>query len=90
MHAATQSPNPSSNAHGVACGGLFSVAAAVEFARQRRGDCSTLITYVALRETGMLDDYMEKIAHSGSVPPEHNSKPVIATRASGKFHIENS
>jgi poly(3-hydroxyalkanoate) synthetase len=62
MHAATQSSNPNSNVLGVACGGLFSVAAAVEFARQRRGDCSTLITYVALRETGMLDEYMNQTA----------------------------
>jgi hypothetical protein len=39
---------------------LFSVAAAVEFARQRGGDCATLITYVALKETGMIDEYMKR------------------------------
>ncbi len=39
---------------------LFSVASVLEFARARRGDCQNLIVYAALKETGMLDAYMEK------------------------------
>lgn len=72
----------------LAAAGLFSVAAAVEFARLHRGDCSTLITYVALRETGMLDAYMEKIALSGSVPPSapRRYSATVFTRSLGNSY----
>ena len=34
------------------------VADAIAFANQRGGDCSMLVSYAALKETGMLDAYM--------------------------------
>lgn len=58
---APRQPPPSDNAiPALVIGGLFSVAAAVEFARLRGGDGSNLITYCALKETGMLEDYLKK------------------------------
>lgn len=34
------------------------VAQAIEFAKQSRSDCTNLVTFVALQETGMLAAYM--------------------------------
>lgn len=35
------------------------VAAAIEFAKRRGWDCSALVTFVALKETGMLATYLK-------------------------------
>jgi len=38
------------------------VAEAIEFAKKSRSDCSNLVTFVALQETGMLAAYMAAAA----------------------------
>lgn len=73
-----------------AAGSGSRVGEAIEYAKQSRGDCTNLVTFVALQETGMLDAYMEKNRPSGSVPPSHICKPVIATRADGKLSSQNN
>lgn len=40
--------------------GSASVAAAIEFAKLHRGDCTNIVIYEALRETGMLDAYLNR------------------------------
>lgn len=45
-------PGPAS---GSAC-----VAAAIEFAKLHRGDCTNVVIYEALRETGMLTAYLNQ------------------------------
>lgn len=37
-----------------------SVSDAIEFAKKSRSDCTNLVTFVVLQETGMLDAYMGK------------------------------